>query len=88
MFGLIRSEAGAVSLESMLAEVDKLVAIRRVRLPEDPFLPSSAVGGTPRSCIDKTFVSICIFEGDDRDRTGVVWFVLSHREGPGGAGRR
>ena len=34
---LIRSEPGAVSLESMLTEIDKLEAIGRVGLPEDLF---------------------------------------------------
>ncbi|WP_103382797.1 Tn3 family transposase [Pseudonocardia dioxanivorans] len=37
LLGLIRSEPGAVSLESMLTEIDKLTAIRRVGLPEDLF---------------------------------------------------
>lgn len=37
LLGLIRSEPGAVSLESMLAEIDKLIAIREVGIPADLF---------------------------------------------------
>lgn len=37
LLGLIRSEPGAVSLESMLTEIDKLTAIRQVGLPEGLF---------------------------------------------------
>lgn len=37
LLGLIRSEPGSVSLESMLVETDKLLAIRRVGLDADVF---------------------------------------------------
>ena len=37
LLALIRSEPGAVSLESLLTEIDKLLAIRRVGLPADLF---------------------------------------------------
>nr|WP_255357040.1 DUF4158 domain-containing protein [Pseudonocardia sp. EC080625-04] len=37
LLGLIRSEPGAVSLESMLTEIDKLLAIRQVDLPDGLF---------------------------------------------------
>lgn len=37
LLGLIRSEPGAVSLESMLTEIEKLTAIRRVGLPDGLF---------------------------------------------------
>ncbi len=37
LLALIKSEAGAVSLESMLTEIDKLLAVRRIGLPEDLF---------------------------------------------------
>lgn len=37
LLGLIRGEPGSVSLESMLTEIDKLLWIRRIGLPEDVF---------------------------------------------------
>jgi hypothetical protein len=37
LLALIKSEAGAVSLESMLTEIDKLLAVRRIGLPDDLF---------------------------------------------------
>ena len=37
LLALIKSEAGAVSLESMLTEIDKLLAVRRIGLSDDLF---------------------------------------------------